>query len=232
MLLYIKLIVKKKHYKDHLICVGDYIDRGLFSGKIIQLLTKYLNSGNCSLLLGNHDFYYAKYISGIKTSQEKYLIHDFENTKKSLLDSNITDSEFLCFFDKLLLIYERNSFFVSHAGINLNVFNIINSNLYLKNVPFSTNSVVLEQICGHKRPFLYENILLDRSFPNNLGKMQIHGHTPLMCFNPVYYSTINCWNLDTGAFLGWGMSAILVNDDGEVLDTFFERTDHRDINFT
>lgn len=128
------------------------------------------------------------------------------------------------------MVYETDNFIVSHAGINKAVFKILNLNPVMKNSTYGNNSFEIEKICGHVRTFLYENILLDRSLPDNIGKMQIHGHTPLMCFNPVFFQKCNSWNLDTGAFLGWGLSAIRINDKGEILNTFFERTDSRDIN--
>ena len=36
-------LLKNKNDKDHLICVGDYIDRWLFPGETIQLLSQYLD---------------------------------------------------------------------------------------------------------------------------------------------------------------------------------------------
>ena len=54
---------KNKHDKDHLICVGDYIDRGLFPGETIQLLSYYFDEGNTTLLIGNHDFYGSSLLS-------------------------------------------------------------------------------------------------------------------------------------------------------------------------
>ncbi len=223
-------LLKNKHDKDHLICVGDYIDRGLFPGETIQLLSQYFDEGNTTLLIGNHDFYYAKYITGIASSQEKYLLNDFKETRLRFLKYGINDNKYLHFKDKLSFIYETNNFIVCHAGINKEVFRIINRNQVIKNSTCGNNSIEIEKVCGHVRTFLYENILLDRSLPDNIGKMQIHGHTPLMCFNPVFFSKINSWNLDTGAFLGWGLSAIRINDKGEVLNIFFERTDSRDTN--
>lgn len=225
----IKLLINK-HDKDHLICVGDYIDRGLFPGETIQLLNQYFDEGNTTLLIGNHDFYYAKYITGVTSSQEKYLLSDFKETQRLLLKCGLNNNKYLHFKYKYSFIYETNHFIVSHAGINKEVFKILNLNPVMKNSSYVDNSIEIENVSGHDRTFLYENILLDRSFPENLGKMQVHGHTPKMCFNPVFFSKINSWNLDTGAFLGWGMSAIRINDKGEVLNTFFERTDYRDIN--
>lgn len=224
-------LLKNKEDEDHLICVGDYIDRGLFPGETIQLLNDFLINGNATLLMGNHDFYYSCYISGISNTQEKFLLRDFKETRPRLLECGITDEDFMGFKDKLHLIFETDSFIVSHAGINKDVFKIINVNPVIINNIYGAISVEIGKISGHERFFVYENILLDRSLPDQLGKVQIHGHTPLMCFNPVFFSKMNSWNLDTGAFLGWGMSAIRINDKGEVLNTFFERTDYRDINY-
>lgn len=222
-------LLKNKVDKDYLICVGDYIDRGIFPGETIQLLNEYLKKGGTTLLMGNHDFYYANYISGIKSSQEKYLVNDFKETQPRLLKCGINDNKYLQFKDKLLFLYEADNFIVSHAGINNEVFKIINNNPVIKNSPCGNASMEAEKIHGHNKTYLFENILLDRSLPDDLGKIQIHGHIPLMCFNPVFFPKINSWNLDTGAFLGWGMTAIRINDKGDVLNTFFERTDHRDI---
>lgn len=222
-------LLKNKDDKDYLICVGDYIDRGIFPGETIRLLSEYFDEGNTTLLIGNHDFYYAKYIADITSSQAKYLLNDFKETRQRFLKYGVSENKYLHFMDKLSFIYETDHFIVSHAGLNKEVFRMINRNTEIKNSYYTKNSTEIEQIPGHVRTFLYENILLDRSLPDDLGKIQIHGHTPLMCFNPVFFPKIKSWNLDTGAFLGWGMSAIRINDKGDVLNTFFERTDNRDI---
>ena len=160
---------------------------------------------------------------------EKYLLNDFKETRLRFVKYGINDNKYLHFKNKLSFIYETDHFIVSHAGINKEVFKIINHNPEIKNSPCGNASMEAEKILGHNRTYLLENILLDRSLPDDLGKIQIHGHTPLMCFNPVFFPKIKSWNLDTGAFLGWGMSAIRINDKGDVLNTFFERTDNRDI---
>ncbi len=225
-------LLRNKEDKDHLVCVGDYIDRGLYPGETIQLLKEYLSNGNSTLLMGNHDFYYAQYISGHSSSQEKYLIKNFKETESKLLRFGITNEEFLSFKDKLLFIFETDNFIVSHAGINRKVFEIVNKNPVIKNNCYGDILIEIEKIRGYGRTYVYENILLDRTLPDNLNKSQIHGHTPLMCFNPTFFEKIQSWNLDTGAFLGWGMSAIRISEKCEILGLFFVRTDLRDINYS
>ena len=139
-------LLKNKNDKDHLICVGDYIDRGLFPGETIQLLSQYLDEGNTTLLIGNHDFYYSKYISGVTSSQEKYLINDFKETQRKLLECDINDNEYFHFKNKLSFVYETDNFIVSHASINKAVFKILNLNPVMKNSTYGNNSFEIEKI--------------------------------------------------------------------------------------
>jgi serine/threonine protein phosphatase 1 len=224
-------ILKYKSLDDYLICVGDYIDRGLFPGETIHLLEEIIDSGRCTLIMGNHDFYYSKFISGITSSQEKYLKNDFEVTRYLLNKNGISNNDMNHFTNNLQFIYETNSFLISHAGISYEVKKRIDENPAIKNSAYGNIKENITTMLGcRKYEFLYENLILNRELPDNIDKLQIHGHTPIMCNNPVYYPKINCWNIDTGAFLGWGMSAIRINEEGKILDTYFINTDLRDIN--
>lgn len=181
--------------------------------------------------MGNHDYYYSKFISGITSSQEKYLKLAFEATRELLYTNGVLDNDMIRFINKLLFIYETNNFLVSHAGVTSEVYKIIGENSVIKNSSYIDIKANINEMQGYgKYQLLYENLILNRELPDNIDKLQIHGHTPIMCYNPVYYPKINCWNIDTGAFLGWGLSAIRIDEEGKILDTYFVNTDSRDVN--
>jgi len=223
-------ILTNRRNTDYLIFVGDYIDRGLFPHKTIQLLEEIIDSHNGTLVMGNHDYYYSKFISGIPSIQEAFLKNDFELTRFILDQNGIFDQDMHRFISKLHFVFDRKNFSVSHAGISLDVKAKLTEYPEIINSSYFTIKENLNSIYGYgKYKFLHENLILNRELPDNIGKLQIHGHTPLMCCNPVFYPKINCWNLDTGAFLGWGMSAIRIDEEGKMLDNYFVETDLRDV---
>jgi len=186
---------------EQLIFVGDLIDRGRFSAKVLtkcmELTTQY---DHVVVLKGNHEAELIQYIQegGNEnwTSQGGDLtILDFE--KHGILGDAILD-----WLLDLPLLVEKEYFIVTHAGIT-----------------------------HTEDPFLEEgddSVLWNRKPLRNLGKLQVHGHTPLFNKQAKYCADSNSWNLDTGAYYGYGLTAIRLSDSAEILEHLTIPTDPRD----
>lgn len=210
----LKNILKYKLKDDYLICVGDYIDRGKYTTEVIDLLLQYISRGNTTLLIGNHEYFFYKYLNNENDINLKYLHKDFEITYSQLKFNGINDNKIFEFFNNLKLFHNNKNFIVTHSGIKQSVYKTID---------------LSKTMLGFKQTLLVDDFIMSRDIPDNIGKIQIHGHTPISCFNPVFFSNSNSWNIDTGAFLGWGLSALKISDTGTIIAKYFERTCSKDI---
>jgi len=72
-------------------------------------------------------------------------------------------------------------------------------------------------------------ILWTRKELKNLGKPQIIGHTPHELQTPLINTSSNSYNIDSGCCYGRGLTGIVMSDNGNLLETFYESVDVRDI---
>ena len=119
-----KIPVDFKH--DRLIFLGDYIDRGPDSFKVVEFLInlkkKYLNT---VFLKGNHEEMLELYLKGIEMmtfvgnggrhTLESYSRH-FKGNANDLIPQSHLD-----FFQSLLLFYETENYIFVHAGLKKGV---------------------------------------------------------------------------------------------------------------
>lgn len=187
--------------KEELIFVGDLIDRGHFSAKVLTLCMELTQQYEAVVVLkGNHEAELIQYIQ--EGGNENWTrqggdltVLDFE--KHGLVLESIV-SWLVC----LPLRFEKEHFIVTHAGIT-----------------------------HTEDPFLEEgddSVLWNRKPLRNLGKLQLHGHTPLQVKQAKYCADSNSWNLDTGAYYGYGLTAIRLSDAAEILEHLTIPTDPRD----
>lgn len=72
-------------------------------------------------------------------------------------------------------------------------------------------------------------ILWPRKELKNIGKPQIIGHTPHELQKPLINTISNSYNIDSGCCYGRGLTGIVMNENGVLLETFFEKVVDRDI---
>ena len=70
-------------------------------------------------------------------------------------------------------------------------------------------------------------ILWTRKELKNFGKPQIIGHTPHELQTPLINTVSNSYNIDSGCCYSRWLTGIVMNDNGELLETFFEKVDVR-----
>ena len=61
----------------------------------------------------------------------------------------------------------------------------------------------------------------------NIGKLQVYGHPPHLT-GPIYQAFTHSYMIDTGVFLNGWLSALVIDENGAVLDIYKEKTDPKD----
>mgnify|MGYP001309323738 CR=1 FL=1 len=73
-------------------------------------------------------------------------------------------------------------------------------------------------------------ILCTRKELRNIGKPQIIGHTPHELQIPLYNQNSNSYNIDSVFCYGRGLTGIIMNKNGELVEIFLEKVDLKDLN--
>ena len=179
------LMQKMKPTKDdQLVFCGDYVDRGKQSKKVVDYLLQLQNETNCVFLKGNHeDFLLLSYDREVYKSwmgnggDETLLSYGVPQTDYNYFEKFPVEHQ--DFYNNLLLSYETETHFFSHAGAN---------HLY----PLDK-----------QRP---DDLLWNRNVVgNNFNKVVVHGHTSVKQ-GPVvtpYYVNVDTHAYKTGKLSGY-----------------------------
>ncbi|QTN39048.1 serine/threonine protein phosphatase [Cryomorphaceae bacterium] len=196
-----------KHWnpdREILIQVGDLINRGKYSLETVQycqeLELKY--PGRVAFMKGNHEWDLLQYLQG--SPRLKWLRGGGSKLLKQLYAQPDAYMSFVKWIHALPLSWENDCALVSHAGWALSATD-----------PFKEDSRL--SVLNNRRPIL------------NVGKTQVIGHTPQKNGKPKFDKRANCWTIDTGAYLGIGLTGIKVSKKGNVKDVCYLSTDKRDI---
>lgn len=192
----VKLYSRICKYTEEVYSVGDLIDRGPDSEKVIQFCIE----NSIKPVRGNHEDMLIKAINkpgsqvvpGYETNKTQWLwnggdmtIHSYisgKNVNFNKFADSFRENRHYGYISKLPYIIELDNYIISHAGIANN---------------------------GHP-----ENILWNREEPSLLNKLQIIGHTPnrKVIHKPGHYI-----NVDTGCVFWGKMSAVILSDNGNVI---------------
>lgn len=163
---------------DHLVFVGDYIDRGPDSRGVIDRLIDLQKSVSCTFLRGNHEALFLGYLD-----QGEFDIWSY-NGGTATLDSYavpgegfVIPEEHITFIRETKLFYETDDFVIVHAGLR-------------------PDQTVAENLAeGDEMVFLWERGHLrfdDADLP--WEKVVVCGHTPV----PEPTDQPHLINIDTG----------------------------------
>lgn len=179
------------HLPDEGIVVflGDYIDRGRDSYGVINRLIALQQEREVVFLRGNHEELCLDSLSGNSEAVHTWLANGGLATIQSYQQHSL--EEHVDFLMATRLMYETEDYIFVHAGL-------------APNIPLEENSA---EECLWIR---YDFLLSDYDW----GKIVIHGHTPTRNFVPE--AKPNRINIDTGAFFGGRLSALLL-PEGEVI---------------
>lgn len=174
-----------------LIFLGDYINRGPDSQKVVSLVIQLKKElPRVITLLGNHEAMFLRYLKG-EEGQQVFLRNGGQNTLKSygidpMRDNNhniYIPAEHMAFFNNLLLNWEDDKYIFVHAGLQ----------------PGVHLSMQTKDWCLWARDEFISSAY-------NFGKQVIFGHTvfgePLMRAEKI--------GIDTGAVYGGRLTCIVL----------------------
>jgi serine/threonine protein phosphatase 1 len=200
-----KMLTNWNPSDQKLILIGDYIDRGNYSGRVLKLLWEIKHSYPEVLFLkGNHEYIYKFHYTNVEQTDwatigaGKVTIADFVN-------NNISVTQAINFFDSLQLEYDCDGFKVSHAGIANSDTNVYEEDNYEYGILWTRKELL------------------------NIGKTQIIGHTPHNLKSPLYNLESNSYNIDSGCCYGRGLMGIIISEVGILLDSFYVEVENKDI---
>lgn len=187
-----------------LILVGDLIDRGNYSAKVL-CLCKELSEGKDQVVVlkGNHEAELIQYL--LEGENDNWIRQGGDLTLLNFEQQKLNLQDYITWLQGLPLQFETPRFSVTHAGIT------------------STDNPFLEE-CE-------DSVLWNRKPLRNIGKMQIHGHTPLPAYQAQYNDQTKVWNIDTGAYYGYGLTGIKISTQSTEEILISIPTDTRDIAF-
>jgi serine/threonine protein phosphatase 1 len=208
--------IREKYPVLEIYSVGDLVDRGNFSYEVIE----FVKSEGIKFTPGNHDYmmyYFIKYPTN--EIGRPWTHNGYEPTLLSYNNHFDKLNEHLDFIISKPLYYDLEDCFISHAGISRAMKSLLPDD-YQKDLS-KMNKTIQANINSEA------GILWTRDALLNIGKLQVVGHTIKREFT--FTEKSNVVYIDTGAFLGNRLSAVIV-EKNKVVDTIFERTDQNDIN--
>ncbi|WP_374019091.1 metallophosphoesterase family protein [Paenibacillus thiaminolyticus] len=184
--------------KQVLVQLGDLLDRGKFSPEtmLYAIELQKNNPDTVFFLKGNHEF---EVIVHVEEGNENWLKQCGQETLRQFERKSLELVNYISWLKSLPLYYENDYAFISHAGISLTAEN-----------PFEESHP--------------ESVLWNRGPLKNMGKLQIIGHTPCNSGRAEFDRESNSLNIDTGAYLPKGLTAVKMNDDGQVDEIIFVPT--------
>lgn len=191
-----KLLQNWDSDRQKLIFVGDYINKGKHSRKVVELVRElqYRYPGTVCIK-GNHEYEMVRYIEdGTKNSDIK------ENFRNTLMDYDLRNKyrDDVKWMKRLPLYYDDGDIYVTHAGVN-----------WLGLRKFKENS----SWC----------VLRYRGRLKRMSRLQVFGHTPTESKRPELNKKSNAINIDSGAGNFDNMSAVLIDDAGKIRKIYTEQ---------
>lgn len=197
-----------KHWnpeEEQLIFLGDLIDRGNYSSKVIEKCMVLQEAYPDSIILkGNHEYEFIEHYE--KGENLNWTRQCGDKTLEEFKENRVDLQKIYNWFKSFPLSYETQKLMLTHAGIT-----------------------------ETKDPFLEDHedsVLWNRKSLKNIDKLQVHGHTPLKQNIPLFHLESNSVNIDTGAVYGYGLTWIKVNEDADIIKVITVETDSIDAKLT
>lgn len=200
-------LLGKVHYdssKDQLILLGDYVDRGKDSKKVVEFVKELVYTYGAIALRGNHDQlfldflkkddYWATYNflrNGGLSTLESY----GDATKEGARDNIwFNYPEHIDFLDDLPYYYETEEYIFVHAGVNV----------FLEN----WKNTIKDEFIWIREQFL--------DYDHNADKTIVFGHTPtinLQSTEDIYFGNMKI-GIDGGCTYGFQLNCLEISDEG------------------
>ncbi len=188
---------------DALFFLGDYIDRGQESSKVIDYIINLQEAGYTVFpLMGNHEYDLLKVAKKMPAKQLFTLMGESFNSA-DLIDKNKgIKGKYKDFFNSLEFYYELEDFFIVHAGFNFeedHPFSTPNSMLYIRNFTIDKQQVGDKKIIHGHQPVYLNKIReylanQEQIIPLDNGCIYSQKHR---IYDFTQLSNLLCLNLDT-----------------------------------
>jgi len=207
---------------DHIIFIGDLIDRGPDSLGVVREVVRWSNRFNVQLVLGNHEEKFLRYVHHIKTASglEKEMkgIDEFPNLLSGLNDDELT---FLHQSHYSLHIPDLNVLLV-HAGVMPGLVIPLPAS-YQYNMDFDAHQKKTLGLLNKTRFLDSEGkfIALGQETPEHLFWAEMYdgrwghiyfGHQPFL--QPEIKGFVHATGIDTGCVYGGWLSAVEISNKG------------------
>jgi serine/threonine protein phosphatase 1 len=207
--------VKSKYPNIPIYCIGDFVDRGLHSYKVMN----FVESERIKFTPGNHDYmFYYFFKEPTSVFARSWVFNGNETTLESYENHQDAIPRHLKMIVEAPLFYDLDDCFISHAGV---------SSFYKRFLPENYKEDLSPLYSLIEADYVTDRgVLWTRDELLNLGKLQIVGHTHQK--EVTYVEESNALYIDTGACVGNKLSAVVI-EKGEIIDTIQEPTHIEDI---
>ncbi len=192
-----------KHWQpkeQQLISVGDIVGHGKYSPQTVEYLKGIIKENPDTVILrGNHEEQFHRHC--LEEFNDDWYEKTGEDTFKEYLMYGRQIDPDAKWFSQLPLHFETSYLLVSHAGVSHT------------DEPFNSENP--------------EGVVWHRSEIKKLDQLQVYGHTPKE--QAVFDASSNAINIDTGAYKCNKLTAIVVNNLGEIVDMVDEPTHTEDL---
>lgn len=186
---------------EFLIQLGDFINKGPHSAKVIRFALKLVNKYPYLVyfLRGNHEH---MFLDSLRSGSFNVINRETFNQVKAhpKLELNKVKN----WIKSLPIKWENKNVLITHAGVSRTSID-----------PFN--------------PYSDHNVLINREPLKLMQKLQIAGHVVQPLGKPTYVPRENAWHIDTGAYLGMKLSAVRISYTGQLLQVITVDTDPRDL---
>ncbi len=207
--------IKNKYPDIKVYSVGDLVDRGNKSYEVVEFVLE----NNILFTPGNHDYmFYYFFKEPTSVFARSWVFNGSEATLQSYDDHGEKLFEHIEIIKKAPLYFDTPDCFITHAGIAKEYENILEPN-------FRDNYDSLYELIN-KDYSSDRGVLWLRNKALNIGKLQIMGHTKHQ--EIILDEEANAIYIDTGAYVGNKLSAVIVNNE-QIVDVIDVKTHLNDI---
>ena len=205
----------KKYPEIKIYCVGDLVDRGNKSFEVVEFFIE----NNIQFTPGNHEFmFYYFFKEPASTFASSWVFNGSEATLESYDDHDNKVFEHIEYLRKAPLFFDTKDCFITHAGISKEYEKDLDPNF--RNDRSSLYDLINREFLSDK------GVLWLRGEALNIGKLQIIGHTKHQ--EITLDEEANAVYIDTGAYVGNKLSAVIVDND-QIVDVIDIKTHLDDI---
>ena len=189
--------------EDHVIFIGDYVDRGPDARGTVDFLIEFAQGQKCTFLLGNHEAMFLSYLgweAPCYFGGEAFLKNGGDTTLHSYGATDADDLDLPpaheAFYRALKLYHQEGHYIFVHAGLSRDALRLSDPQYALSR--------------ERPRDLLWQRATAE--IPHSLGATVIYGHTPLPDLQ-VRWNLPYTIGIDTGCVYGGKLTAIRLPDE-------------------